>query len=124
MDIYTEILEERRRQDAKWGEQNHPSLASFDNAEATCRHYNIPTEQEAKDTCDDCAQQGTVTWGDIALEEVSEVFSAFHDSEDSARGELVQLAAVVVSWIECLDRRAGKARLRPFESNKDLGRGA
>ena len=75
-----DVLAERERQDAKWGEQNH----------------------------DDA------TWGLILGEEFGEACQAalearFGDSghpEANLREELVQLAAVAVSWVECIDRRA------------------
>ncbi len=114
-DVYLDIMEERRRQEAKWGEQNHPNAdpAVLKDAVALCRFYKIPTEQEAKDTCEARAREGKVTWADITLEEFSESFEALAQSEEVARTELVQLAAVVVSWIECIDRRAGKETRQP-----------
>ena len=69
---------ERARQDSKWGEQNH----------------------------------GNFVWSAILGEEVGEACMAsleleFGDSENpmaNLREELVQVAAVAVAWIECLDR--------------------
>jgi NTP pyrophosphatase (non-canonical NTP hydrolase) len=72
-----EITNERRRQDAKWGEQNHDDYR----------------------------------WLAILIEEVGELAQcALHDefgghAAGKLRGELVQVAAVAVSWLECLDRR-------------------
>jgi hypothetical protein len=111
------IREERRRQDARWGEQNHPSIclvsaaegrilpitSSFDVAKV-CMDLEIPFDLRAKRACDARAAAGTVTWAHIAVEELSEAVCSVTDAE--RRKELVQLAAVVAAWIECIDRRA------------------
>lgn len=75
--IFDEIAAERARQDAKWGKQNHSNA----------------------------------TWALIAGEELGEVAQAIlHDvfggkAAGTLRQELVQLGAVVVAWLECLDRK-------------------
>jgi NTP pyrophosphatase (non-canonical NTP hydrolase) len=72
-----DILAERKRQNLKWGEQNH----------------------------DDA------TWALIVGEEFGEVQQAIlHDrfggkAAGTTRAELVQLAAVCLQWLECIDRR-------------------
>ena len=82
--IYGEIQAERERQDVRWGEQDHHP----------------------------------VYWTGILAEELGEVAQAaielngrcartMDDAEDALRGlrlELVQLAAVAVAALECLDR--------------------
>lgn len=74
----TDVFYERSRQDAKWGEQNHAD----------------------------------VWWSAILGEEFGEVSQAIlHDefggkAAGTTRAELVQLAAVALAWIECIDRRA------------------
>jgi len=45
---------------------------------------------------------GTVTWADILLEEVAEAFA--EDDPAKLREELVQSGAVILKWIEKLDR--------------------
>jgi len=78
--IYNEIFEERKRQDDKWGEQNHHPYK----------------------------------WLSILMEEVGEASKAVLECDfkgssrdytlNSYRMELVQVAAVAVAMIECLDR--------------------
>lgn len=47
-------------------------------------------------------------WALILLEEVGEVAEAILSLDgDAMRAELVQVAAVAVTWIECFDRRHG-----------------
>lgn len=108
LDIINEILKERQRQDDKWGREEHPLVYKFNGKEATgedlCRYYDIPSEQKAKNRCDNVAKNGTITWTDIIIEEVSEVVSASNDKD--RRTELVQLGAVIVAAIECLDRKS------------------
>ena len=114
MTIYDEIAAERVRQHDQWGEQNHPSadpvLVRYGEYKCTgprlCEEYEIPTEQRAKQRCEDHLKRGDASWPLIAIEELSEAVEAFADgTEDNGRAELVQLAAVIVQWIECIDRR-------------------
>ena len=112
--IHAEIAAERERQNKKWGEQNHPSadpvLVRRDGGVSEHRiaeYYEIPSERRAKWLCQEHARRGDVTWPHIAVEELSEAVSAFGDgTEERGRGELVQLAAVIVQWIACIDRRS------------------
>ncbi|WP_017860442.1 MazG-like family protein [Leptospira interrogans] len=77
--ILNEILEERKKQDQQWGEQNH-----------------VPIE-----------------WCAILVEEVGEVSKAALETHFKYggkndyieyRNELIQVAAVSLAMIECLDR--------------------
>ena len=118
MSIYEEIQAERARQDAKWGEQNHPSFDTvlMDRVggctpQRMCEEYEIPSEMRAKYLCQSADRD--VTWPHIAVEELCEAVSTL--DEKNLRGELVQLAAVVVQWIECIDRRAASSA----EGNKE-----
>lgn len=98
MSILDEIREERKRQDDKWGEQNHPiTLLPAKDAESVAN--------DLREKCDEAFKAGEGSWEDILLEEVYEAL------EQSAKGnyletreELIQVAAVVVAMIECLDR--------------------
>jgi hypothetical protein len=106
--ILDEIRAERKKQEEKWGEQNHPCLDLDVLASHKCtpevmtEAYNIPSELQAKDITDRNAENGTLTYADIALEEFCEVVSEFDPVK--RRQELVQLAAVTVAWIEKIDR--------------------
>jgi NTP pyrophosphatase (non-canonical NTP hydrolase) len=76
-DIYQSIRDERTQQDAKWGEQNHDDM----------------------------------TWLAILTEEIGEVAqAALHDrfggrAAGTLPDELIQAAAAVVAWLECIERR-------------------
>lgn len=75
--VLAEVAGERARQDAKWGEQNHNDFV----------------------------------YGAILMEEVGEAMQAalwtrFEGKDGDVRAELVQVAAVAVAFIECIDRRA------------------
>ena len=95
--IIDAILEERRRQDAKWGEQNHPDGTS------TARW--LADELAARGMTDEHARDGTCTWLDILREEVFEAFA--EESPALLRAELIQVATVAVQWVQAIDRRAG-----------------
>jgi hypothetical protein len=108
-DVYNEIYQERLKQDNKWGEQNHPCLDQVllnrpggCTPQRMCENYEIPTEERAKYLTDICAQDESITYAHIAIEEMCEAVSQFDTVK--RREELVQLAAVVVAWIEKIDR--------------------
>ena len=77
-DQLLQIKIERARQDRKWGEQNHDDLY----------------------------------WLGILMEEVGEVAKSLIESKTSPNGErdmeIVHIAAVCVSWLECIERRESK----------------
>ena len=107
--ILQEIRTERQRQDAKWGIQNKPCLDPVlpyreggCTPQRMCEEYEIPTEERAKYMCDTAANNKTLTYAHIAIEELSEVVSTFDVIE--RRKELIQLAAVCVAWLEKIDR--------------------
>jgi len=97
--IFCEVDAERDRQDAKWGVQNHPVRPEdFEAIE-----YFHQSVKKAKEKCDKHAKDGTLTWWHIVREEL---FEAMDEARpEGQRYELIQLAAVVVSMIECIDRK-------------------
>ena len=107
MTIIEEILQERFKQDTKWGIQNWSSVDEFWLENASSNYlcnviYQIPNEIEAKKLCDEATKNNKLTWTHIATEELAEVVCA--NTKEERRKELVQLAAVIVAWIESLDR--------------------
>ena len=96
--IFMQIAQERVRQNLKWGEQNH--------ANGTGSHTDQILASQKKAACDRAADLEALTWLHILDEEVAEVFA--EADPQKLRAELVQVAAVCVQWIECLDRKAGK----------------
>jgi hypothetical protein len=96
--IFAEITAERERQDAKWGEQNHPVVDL-----ATALGLKFFRDQ-ARETCELHAERGSCTWYDILKEEFYEAFAESDPARQ--REELVQVAAVAVEIIECIDRHA------------------
>jgi hypothetical protein len=111
LDVLGEVWRERRRQDEKWGEQNHPDVPTPRSITTTPRHMarvalGIPTASSAKSATDTAAANGRVTWGHIATEELAEAVEAAAEGDAEAlRTELVQLAAVCVQWVQAIDRR-------------------
>lgn len=94
--VLGDVVEERLRQDEKWGEQNHP--------DGTAQPGSKETADDMRDLCNANAKAGVLTWTDILDEEIAE---AYAETDTKLRTELVQTAAVVVAWIEAIDRRAG-----------------
>ena len=113
--VVIDVLTERVRQDCKWGVQEHPSVdKGLLSRPTSCsplrmaEEYEIPTADRAKALCQIAAERNACTWAHIAVEELCEAVEAGVTGDVECREELVQLAAVVVAWIECLDRRASK----------------
>lgn len=89
------VQQEINKQDEKWGEQNHP-----------CRNvlltYKLNSPDYYKEVCDERAQVGTVTWADIALEELSEAI--YEEDIHKRKEEVIQLGAVCVQWAAKIER--------------------
>lgn len=94
--VLTNVHAERRRQDAKWGEQHHP--------DGTSTEYYKPLADQARKDCDDLAGLDGVTWADILKEEFFEALA--EEDPVKLRTELIQVAAVAVRWAEDIDSRA------------------
>ena len=92
--ILLEVARERASQDAQWGEQNHPDGTSIKNKWLA---------DMARQITDDNAKDGTITWLDIVNEEIGE--ASAEEIPANLRAELIQSAAVLVAWVECIDRR-------------------
>jgi len=75
--ICTDILNERARQDEKWGEQDHENLA-----------WLAVLAEEV---------------GEVSTETLHDRFGYPFKISD-LRADLVQVAAVAVAWIESIDR--------------------
>lgn len=96
--IFDEIVFERINQNAVWGEQNHKSFPD---------RSIIPLvkEEDVKSECEFSRENGDLNWGIILLEEVTEALNC-KGSDRQLREELIQAAAVIVAWLECLDRNS------------------
>lgn len=94
--ILAEVQAERARQDARWGEQNHP-----DGTGSPVQQFDA---RMARVVCQEAADRGEVTWRLISDEEHAE---AMAESDPARlRAELIQDAAVKVAWVAAIDRRA------------------
>lgn len=100
-DVLDAIFRERERQDARFGEQNHP-LVSTSGQRSAANFVDY-----ARKCCDEDAVAGTLTWQVILNEELYEALAETDPTK--RREELVQLAAVVVAAIESEDRAAAAA---------------
>jgi len=104
--VLEEVGDERERQDAKWGEQNHPDGTGplvrwvTPSLDATMAAW----VREARYRCESRTRRGVVTYLDILAEEFFE--AAAEADKARLREELIQVAAVAVAWVEKLDREA------------------
>lgn len=117
---YADVRAERERQDAKWGEQNHPMVPrkgvdgfGYDpGPRRVAEHYAFPMAGRARFMVNEAGKRGGLTYCGILLEEFAEAVEAavLHgDTSDEFRAEMVQTAAVAVAMIEAVDRARAKA---------------
>jgi hypothetical protein len=97
--IWRDVLFERARQHAAHGEQNIP--IAHDSAADL-----LPSEACTRRECEWAENRGVLSYGHLLVEELAEVMSA--PTPEAQRAELVQVAALAVQAIECLDREATK----------------
>lgn len=102
--VLRHVRDERRRQDQKWGEQNHPdgtgpglSFLWFPEEPIGCT-----VERAARCRTDREHQAGRGTYEQILTEEWAEAIAT--SDRAKLRAELVQVAAVAVAWVEKIDR--------------------
>jgi len=93
--VLKEVLVERAAQDFKWGEQNHP--------DGTSTMWQAEADFMRRE-CEEAFAGGEGTWKHVLLEEVAEAIA--EEDQVKLRTELLQVAAVAVAWVECIDRRS------------------
>ena len=96
--VLAEVGAERQRQDAKWGEQNHP--------DGTGGGRSAAAAVGARFACQLAAKEGGLAWRHVLREEVAEAFAEIDPT--ALRAVLIQVAAVAVAWVESIDRRSGR----------------
>ncbi len=90
LDIITEVVDERNRQDARFGEQNHTPFI----------YLSILTEEVGE-----AAKAANDSHVFASTKLLNTTVSTWDkDKLKAYRAELVQVAAVAVAMIECLDR--------------------
>lgn len=103
--VLKEVLQERLKQHAKWGEQNlpdgtGPNYLLFGRTETDAT--NLTLRNAAIRVTDSRSMMGILSYSDILLEEVFEALS--ETDQKLLRAELIQCAAVAVQWVEKIDR--------------------
>jgi hypothetical protein len=107
------VRDEREAQDRKWGEQNHPDYDPHDIPEVVRSEYAFRAErwkeinaQRAESGCEVKARRpdaACTAWDGVLLEEVYEALAETDPAK--LRAELIQVAAVAMTWAEAIDRR-------------------
>lgn len=100
--VLGEVVSERKRQDAKWGEQNHGVIGDHKDVQEDIRLSYAGWEQVYQQINRDRDDQDTMGWDSILLEEVYEALS--ETDRAKRRKELIEVAAVAVAMVECMDR--------------------
>ncbi|MEU9245831.1 hypothetical protein [Streptomyces sp. NPDC048385] len=102
--IFTELVAERAHQDEQFGVQVHPD-GTGPTVEVLPGWTTKDLANGAHSMCQLHADQGILTWRDVFGEEAAEALA--EQDPVRLRAELVQVAAVVVAWIQSIDWRAG-----------------
>lgn len=98
--ILEDVVIEADRAEAKFGKQlDTPSFGLLNRAA-----YHVLLADDAKFITEARFKEGYGSWADILVEEVAEALDEM-DDEQALRTELVQVAAVVLRWIESIDER-------------------
>lgn len=94
--VALDVAKERARQEAKWGQQHHPT-----GCETTLQRSD--TETRLRAICEGKTSDGNLTWIDILNEEVAELHNSgsFQDAYDEA----IQVAAVASAMAESIRRK-------------------
>lgn len=93
-DVLKEVSNEVNRQYALWGEQNHP--------DGTDQELFSEPLRVRRDQYEVAHSADALTYRHILLEEVYEALA--EEDKNMLREELIQVAAVAVSWVQKLDR--------------------
>lgn len=101
--VVAEVRHERAAQHARWGVQDLPDGTGPDRQLLHTGMTYGELAKAAKARTDAAAEVGRVTYADILLEEVLEALAEADPGR--LRGELIQLSAVGVQWVEAGDRR-------------------
>lgn len=101
--ILYEILEERKNQHDKWGEQNHPLIYGDQKNVNRIMWMYKKLAQSQKYANDHKKIDEPISWLEIIYEEFCEIFAEL--DPEKQRAELVQMVAVGVQIIENIDRR-------------------
>jgi hypothetical protein len=93
--ILAEVQAEMKRQIDLWGVQSHPSGTGYAGSGDALAF--------ARDNFEKCTKNNMLTWHEILEEEVHEAYAETDLSK--LRTELIQVAAVALSWVRDIDGR-------------------
>lgn len=119
------VLEERSRQDSRWGLQNHADgtssrLSIVGHLSDLPQHAsNARLRHAVTERCDRAGAHGNATWEKILTEEWAEVCAA--DTPAEVEAEVAQVAAVGLAWLGAIERRAPHRAVRVYVSGPISG---
>lgn len=93
--VIEDVIAERHRQHARWGEQDLPDGTGGPHSEEALK--------SARFACEWAVGRNCLTWRHVLAEEVAEAFAETDPTR--LRAELIQVAAVALQWVEHIDRR-------------------
>jgi hypothetical protein len=113
--IFQKVLEERVRQNAKFGVQNWPIIEAKLDTYRRCEDLEIPNENRAKQLLEAALRNPNfgLTWSHILLEEFAEMVC--EDDQEKQLTEIFQVIAVSVAMAQQILRN--RASFIEGESN-------
>ncbi len=109
-EVLMAVFDERVRQEAQYGEVNRHTTSGTGPGTAWLLPYTFDNakqiqEQLRYDYEDFEAEGNPVTWAHLVREEIAEAFER-EEGDPRLPAELVQVAALCVSWVERLQAKA------------------
>ena len=92
--VLNEVLDDRRFSHSYHNERNFPDGTS---------EFYLPEFYKAAKNAVQQREQGTLTWRDMMM--VTAISATLVTDPEDLRDELVELASLIIEWIEAIDRR-------------------
>ena len=96
--VLNEVLEDRRFSHSYHNERNFPDGTS---------EFYLPEFRSADRGVLHQRADGTLTWRDLMIRKA--IGATCQTDPEDLRGELLELASLVIEWVEAIDRREGEA---------------
>jgi hypothetical protein len=107
--VMTDVENERRRQDARWGNPDTPHQRYRRvGGENTEQHRK--DRDEVREAVQALSEKGTETWMDLLWEEMMELSAEPDDDWEAQRREAIQLAATAIAMVQAVEGRREAAQ--------------
>lgn len=119
--VTAEVEDERRRQNAKWGDVTETDRHMAIGGRADV--FRCDLRDEAQALVNEKAESKELTWVDILFEEFTELLAEPDSNWPAQRAEAIQVAAVAVALVEAGDLRANAQKKTQDRAGASQGTG-